>query len=292
MVSRITAIIMTIVSIISSFGAQLTTESEVLYNVEYGKYTRQVVDVAFPAEYEKEQGVILFIHGGGWISGNKSGFMSKAITVGKKTGCIAASMNYRYASQKVDCRRILDDIDLALAKIKSLAETRGIKVTKAMLVGYSAGAHLSLLYAYSRKDTAPVKPAAVVSYSGPADLTSEDFIENNALSDGDFMCSLMSKLTGDSITLSNYKRKKAKLLSISPINYVSSDCVPTIVVQGTKDRIVYASDTRDFVEKLEEKGVTYKYFELPHSGHKLKDDPELFSQSNDAFAQYVKKYLK
>ena len=121
MLSRITAIIMAIVSIISGFGVQLTRESEILYDVEYGKYTRQTLDVIFPAEFEKDQGVILFIHGGGWISGSKSGFTSKAISFGEKYNCITASMNYRYTSDKVDCADMLSDISKALGKIKSLA---------------------------------------------------------------------------------------------------------------------------------------------------------------------------
>ena len=213
MLSKITAIIMTIISIISGYGAQLTSGSEVLYDVEYGKYTRQIADVVFPGEYEQEQGVILFIHGGGWISGSKSGFTSKAISVSKKFNCITASMNYRYASEKVDCGHILDDIDKTLAKIKDLGQARGIKTDKVMLVGYSAGAHLALLYSYSRKNTAPIEPAAVVSYSGPADLTSTDFIKNNALSGEDFMLELMSKLTGETITKSNFNKKKSISLS-------------------------------------------------------------------------------
>ncbi|MBE6786121.1 MAG: alpha/beta hydrolase [Ruminococcaceae bacterium] len=292
MLSKITAIIMTIISIISGYGAQLTSGSEVLYDVEYGKYTRQVADVVFPGEYEPEQGVILFIHGGGWISGSKSGFTSKAISMSKKFNCITASMNYRYASEKVDCEHILDDIDKTLAKIKDLAQARGIKTDKVMLVGYSAGAHLALLYSYSRKNTAPIEPAAVVSYSGPADLTSTDFIKNNALSGEDFMLELMSKLTGETITKSNFNKKKSALLKISPISYVSSSCVPTLIVQGSKDRIVFPADTREFAEKLEQKGVTYRYFELKNSGHQLKDDPDDFSESNRVLAAYVKKYIK
>lgn len=292
MLSRLTAIIMAIVSFITSFGAQLPAKSEVFYDVAYGKYTRQVMDIAFSEKYEKTQPVILFIHGGGWIGGSKSGFTGKSIPLSEKFGCITASMNYRYASQKVDCSRMLEDIDKALAKIKSMAETRGIKVNKAMLVGYSAGAHLALLYAYSKKSTAPIKPAAVVSYSGPTDLSSKKFVEENALSGADYMRNIMSRLTGETITASNFKSKKKALLKISPINYVSSSCVPTIVVQGAKDQIVYASDTRKLISSLKAKGVTHKYFELPNSGHQLKDDPDLFSQSDKAFSDYVKKYLK
>ena len=292
MLSRITAVIMAIVSFISGFGPLLTTESEVLYDVEYGKYKRQLVDVVFPAEYEQEQGIILYIHGGGWISGKKTSFTKRAITASKKYNCITASLNYRFASDKVDCNDILDDIDKALSKIRTLAEMRGIKADKVMLVGYSAGAHLSLLYAYTRKETASVKPVAVVSYSGPADLTSDEFISYNAFGDEDFMLEIVSDLIGENVTSSNFSKKKSKILKISPVSYVSPFCVPTLVVQGRKDAIVPVEDTRAFVEKLGQYGVVHEYFEFRNSGHKLNSDPLDFAQSEVVFESYVNEYLK
>jgi len=292
MLSKITAIIVAIVSFISSFGAKLPNEGEVFRDLAYGKKSRQVMDVAFPSDYEENRSVILFLHGGGWISGDKSGFTAKAVPMSEKTGCITASMNYRYLSGSVDCEDMLDDIDKALKKIKSMAKSRGINANKVMLVGFSAGGHLALLYAYTRKNSAPIKPAAVISYSGPTDLSSKKFVEKNALSDADYMRSLMSKLTGEKITAKNFANKKKALLKCSPINYVSSSCVPTMIVQGAKDKIVYASDTRNFAKALKAAGVTYKYYELPNSGHTLKSDDEIFEKSTKMFGTFVKKFLK
>lgn len=292
MLSKITAVIVAIVSFLSSFGPQISVEGEVFENVAYARKSRQVMDVAFPSGYEESRSVILFLHGGGWISGDKSGFTAKSVPLSEKTGCITASMNYRYASDSVDCEDMLDDIDKALKKIKSMAKSRGIKADKVMLVGFSAGGHLSLLYAYTRKDTAPIEPVAVISYSGPTDLSSEKFVEHNALSDADYMRTLLSRLTDEKITAKNFDSKKSELLRCSPINYVSSSCVPTMVVQGAKDKIVYASDTRKFVKALKAVGATYKYYELPTSGHTLSGDEEIFEKSTKMFGTFVKKFLK
>lgn len=292
MLSKITAIIVAIVSFLSSFGPQISGEGEVFKDLAYGKKSRQVMDVAFPSGYEEKRSVILFLHGGGWVSGDKTGFTAKSVPMSEKTGCITASMNYRYASGSVDCEDMLDDIDKALKKIKSMAKSRGINANKVMLVGFSAGGHLSLLYAYTRKDTAPIKPVAVISYSGPTDLSSKKFVEKNALSNADYMRKLVSKLTDEKITTKNFDSKKSELLRCSPINYVSSSCVPTMIVQGAKDKIVYASDTRNFVRALKAVGVTYKYYELPTSGHTLKGDGEIFEKSTKMFGTFVKKFLK
>lgn len=292
MISKITAIILAVVTFISNFAALLPGGSEFHYDVAYGSHPRQLVDIAFPEEYQQEQSVILFIHGGGWIAGRKDGFTAKALPLSEDTGCITASMSYRYATKDISCEDMLDDIDAALAKIKSMAETRGIKATKVMLVGFSAGAHLSLLYAYKRKNTAPIEPAVVFSYSGPTDLTSELFVEHNALSGPDYMRTILSYLIGERVTVENFASKKNKILACSPIKYVSSSCVPTVIVQGAKDRIVYARDSRNFAKSLKAKGVTFKYIELPNSGHTLDDDPDVFSESNKVFAACIKKFLK
>lgn len=292
MISKLTAIIMAIVSFISGLGGAIPTKAEVYYNVSYGEHTRQIMDIAFPSEYEETQGVVLFLHGGGWMKGSKATFTKKAISVSKKLNCIAVSMNYRYISKDINCSHILDDIDTALKKVKSMAKSRGIDANKVMLVGHSAGAHLALIYSYTRKNTAPIKPAAVVSYSAPMDLTSDNFVNHNSLGSGAKMRGMLSLLIGETLTEENFISKKDSLLKYSPINHVTGECVPTIVVQGGKDTVVFSSDTQEFVKKLKENGVVHMYYELPNSGHSLKNDKEIFDKSMVTFVDYVNKYVK
>jgi acetyl esterase/lipase len=44
-----------------------------LANVAYGKHERQVLDF-YQAKSEKPTPVVFYIHGGGWINGDKAGF--------------------------------------------------------------------------------------------------------------------------------------------------------------------------------------------------------------------------
>ena len=71
----------------------------------------------------------------------------------------------------------LDDIDMCLAKVKSKAAEKGIKLNGVLLMGGSAGAHLSMLYAYARKETAPLPPVAVCAYCPPVDCSKADFLK-------------------------------------------------------------------------------------------------------------------
>lgn len=292
MISKITAIIMSVVALISNLSGILPSVETAYFNVEYGSDKQQIMDVYFPSEYEKTEGIVLFIHGGAWIAGDKGTFKKRALMTSRKVNCITATMNYRLASDKIHCDDMLKDITSAIKKLVSMAETRGIKCENIMLVGYSAGGHLALLYAYTQQKNCPLKISAVTSYSGPADFTSKTFSEGLAGNSEEYTLELLSKVTGkDLFSLSKSERNKV-LYKYSPIKYVSNKCVPTLVVQGTNDHIVLVEDIRIFVEKLKNNRVTYKYYELPDSGHNLSNDDYLFSQSEAVFVDFINMYIK
>ncbi|MGN0447490.1 MAG: alpha/beta hydrolase fold domain-containing protein [Acutalibacteraceae bacterium] len=291
MISKITAIIMAIVSAISNI-AMLVPQKQVVYtDVAYGTHERQVMDIVFPAELKKNMGAVVYIHGGAWVSGDKSIFQNRIQSTSSAVNCISASINYRYASENIKCTDILKDIDKALAKIKSMAETRGVNCNKVMLVGVSAGAHLALLYSYAKKDTAPIKPCAVTSYCGPADLTSDEFVFNSTAGTPSQMAQVLSYLIGAKITSANYQLSKKYTAKISPVNYIDKNTVPTLVVQGTLDTVVNVNDTRTFVKKLQANKVDYAYYELPDSGHQLNNDTLLMDKTNKTLIDFINRYL-
>lgn len=292
MISKITAIIMAIISILSNLTGIIPTEGAYYTDVSYGKEERQVLDVAFPENPEKEIGLVLYIHGGSWIKGDKSGFKGRVKETSRKIGCIAATMNYRFASKTVGFDEMLKDIEAALVKIKSMAEQKGLNCNRVILAGASAGAHLSMLYSYAKASSAPIKPCAVVSYSGPPDLRSNNFLTNIGSMSHSETYTLMSYLTKTNFfTISENDKIKA-LYKYSPTKYVKSSSVPTLIVHGTKDEIVPVNDARDFANKLNSLGVVNKYYELPDSGHGLSEDDYLLKKSDATFVDFVNLYLK
>lgn len=292
MISKITAIIMSIVALISNFSGLLPSELIRYNDVSYGTHSRQVMDVCFPEDPEKNEGIVLFIHGGAWKSGDKSTFNKKIEKICKNVGCITASMNYRYISSDVHCTDQLNDITSAIGKIKSMAETRGINCEKIMIVGFSAGAHLSLLYSYAQKSKSPVEICAVVSYSGPPDLRSHNFRYGFSGLDETQVTTLMSNLTGEDLSKLSKTKQDTVLYKYSPLRYVTKNCVPTLIVHGVKDDIVDINDVRYFVNQLTKKGVELDYYELPDSGHSLSEDSYIFAQSEKTFVDFVNLYIK
>ena len=52
-------------------GGSGSNDGYIFKNLAYGSHERQVMDLYLPQENDGEVGLILFIHGGGWIQGNK-----------------------------------------------------------------------------------------------------------------------------------------------------------------------------------------------------------------------------
>lgn len=274
-------------------GGNIGAQNAIVYeNLSYGTESRQIVDLAIPENASGDLGLVLCIHGGGWIAGDKSSYSGAVEYCANDLGIAAAALNYRYLSDDVNINDIVEDIDNALKTIKEKGNENGVNINKVLLTGSSAGGHLSMLYAYSQKTTAPITPVAVFSYSGPTDLYDDNFYYNNTLGNTDYMCQLMSLACGQSFTIGTKDSAKEALAKVSPITYVDENAVPTAICHGQKDSVVPYSNATAIVEKFEQYGVEYDFISYPNSDHDLANDPEQAQQANDLLFQYALSYLK
>lgn len=265
----------------------------------YGSHERAQVDILLPKNAKgSTRGVVFFIHGGAWVGGDKSDF-GDYLNKFAKRGFVTASLNYRYISDDSHCEEILNDIEAALAKVKEVAADKKITVEKALMTGFSAGAHLALLYAYSRAATAPIAPAAVVSFCGPTNVADPGFFDGNAQGGIDEMLDLMSKLSGERLTQAEYRAKSgnydkwmAAAAKVSPVSYVTKACVPTVLAHGVRDTIVPYANAVDLDALLTKAGVTHEFISFPNSGHELGRDPECWDRVIELLSEYAEVYLK
>ena len=258
-------------------------------DVSYGKHKRQILDFYLPKN-TSNKGVILFIHGGSWVSGDKEGYRNDLKYWCEQKGYASCAINYRYISGNADYNDILDDITNSLSKIKEIAEEKGITLENLLLTGHSAGAHLSLLYAYKNKDSSPITPQCVVSYCGPTDLTDENFYIDNEFNVK--LVYLFSNLTGKTITVKNHTKKKNILSAASPINYVTKDSVPTVICHGTLDDIVPYTNATRLQAKLNEYNVKNILITFQNSGHGLENDLDASNYASVLMHEFVELYLK
>jgi acetyl esterase/lipase len=126
---------------------------------------------------------------------------------------------------------------------------------KFVLVGASAGGHLALLQAY--KYSTPVKPKAVVDFFGPTDLA--DMYNNPA---NPLVPVLLSTILGGTPTSNSTLYTQS-----SPLNFVSPQVPPTIILHGGIDNLVSPSQSASLDAKLTISGVTHQYVFYPAEGH-------------------------
>lgn len=263
------------------------------YNdITYGEHERQKLDLYLPKEKIGETvGLILLIHGGSWIGGDKSVYESKLDNYCGKYGYAAAAINYHYISSEFYSDDIMQDIFLSLTRIKEFALEKGFNIEKVMLTGSSAGGHLALLYAYKYAETSIIKPVAVANYSGPTDLSDSNYYVNNE--NASSYLDLFSLLSHTTFNKDNYLNDDSinKMLEFSPVSYVNEKSVPTIICHGKKDDIVPYSNAEILKQRLDFYNVKSDLITYNNSGHSLSNDKKQREKATKLFLQYAQTYL-
>lgn len=271
--------------------------SRIFLNRYYGENgnERKMYDLVFPKNAAGDMGLVLCIHGGAWVEGNKSGYTESLYQVSEEKGVAAACLNYRYVSESVGFDDELADISAALAAIRAEGAACGINFDRVLLTGISAGAHLALLYAFTKKDTAPIKPVCVVELCGPTDFEDPFFYAKDnllAVREGeDYLPRIISNGTGFNIDLNNMAAAEAALKKYSPISYVDANTVPTVIGHGENDGMVPYRNAVELDAKLTEYGVTHTFVSFPDSGHGCEDRPSM-SKMMGLFFACIDTYLK
>lgn len=290
---KIVAFFMSIIAFFMSLfglGGNNVENSKVFENVSYGTHERNVLDLYIPEDASGDLGLLLYIHGGAWVGGDKSANTGAAQYASEGLGLAGATINYRYLSADTTMFDIVDDIDAALTKIKAIGAENGVNINKVILGGHSAGGHLSMLYAYSRQDTAPIKPVAVFDQSGPTDMSDPNFFDGSNALGLDMIQQLVCWATGKNITLENMNDYTAVIAAISPITYVDAETVPTLICHGDHDSIVPYSNAVTLDAKLTEYGVKHDFITYD-ADHDL-NDKTASKKAEELMYSYANAYLK
>lgn len=156
----------------------------------YEKNERNFYDLYIPQfaldRKDEKNGIILWIHGGAWIAGEKES-MDFFCQLYAQQGYISATVGYTILDahfKELNIYKILDEITASIKAIKKELIRQGFTGDLRLAIGgYSAGGHLSLLYSYLIKkfDILPID--FVINYVGPIGLRSNHFLklvnENN-----------------------------------------------------------------------------------------------------------------
>ena len=132
-------------------AAPATAPKPTMENVVYGTHERQVLDF-YQAKSDRPTPLLFFIHGGGWVAGDKRGVGN--VTPYLNAGISVVSINYRYSWQaqlagaKPPVEWPLHDAARALQFVRSKAAEWNLDKRRIGASGGSAGACSSLWLAY------------------------------------------------------------------------------------------------------------------------------------------------
>jgi acetyl esterase/lipase len=231
-------------------------------NVAYGTDPLQKIDIYLPANRTTTATkVLIYVHGGAWVGGDKADLNGAGIdSIRKRLPDYAVfNVNYRLAALPATNAFPAQELDVKAA-IEFIYANRVTYLIsdKFVLMGHSAGGHLTLLHAY--KYQTPVKIKAVVDFFGPTDMAAmyTDYASNPPAQLGIF--ALMSGSPASNATL--YQTS-------SPLTYATTSAAcPTIILQGGVDVTVNATtQSLALKNKLTAAGVVNQYVFYPLLGH-------------------------
>lgn len=261
----------------------------------YGKGEANKFDLYIPADNTKETyGLVVYLHAGGFTSGDKSDDADMLKWLCSK-GYVAAGINYtlRTDTNTASVLSQSNEIREAIPKVIEEAEKLGYSIDKMAVAGGSAGHALAMIYAYRDAAEAPVPVVLTFGAVGPASFYQEDW-GIYGLDQNDEACAEMfSVMAGVEITPEEI-RDGSYLEKVRPISasmWVDENSAPSVVAYGTHDKVQPYLASLRLKTALEENGVDYKYFELPHSGHGLQNDISISKQWMDAIVEYLDRYM-
>ncbi len=268
-------------------------DSEVYKNIKYNNIEDCGYDLYIPTEkkYYREHPLVLFIHGGSFVGGDKEEGKEWCRYHASK-GRVAATVNYTLHNEKhaSNINRMHNDIKDCVKSIKENCDSLGYPIEEMAVSGISAGGCLAMLYAYREAENSPIPVRFVFQQSGPTSFHGRHwgFVDDSTAR------SFASLMTGLEFTDSMIINGIDMLLvdSISPAKMVTRNSVPTICAYGPYDRIVPPIQKELLIRALDSCNVPYDCIEFPHSGHALANDPDSMAAFVKCADEYCRKYFK
>lgn len=248
-------------------------------DVSYGDESDQKYDLYLPEGRSKSlTKFFVLIHGGSWISGDKSDLNYLVTTLENSFPDYAiVNLNYRLASLTQNAFPMqINDIKSVISHLKSNADTYQIS-DKNAIIGTSAGAHLAMLYGYKN----PTNIHMICSIVGPTNFTDSNYVNNPDFSNFVFGIQL---ITGE-----NIETNPAYYENLSPYHIVDENAPPTILFYGGKDELVPISQGVSLDARLNDLEIDHEFTLYENEGHGWQGQNAI--DTNTKLINFIKKYF-
>jgi acetyl esterase/lipase len=259
-------------------------------DVIYGRKHGMALTLEVFAPREKANGAaVVWVVSGGWVSAHaiaEPTFPFSPINELLKRGYTVFAVVHG-SQPKFTIPEILDDMHRAIRYIRSHAAEFKIDPDRLGITGGSAGGHLSLMQGTAGKegdpqaqdevDRASSRVQAVACFFPPTDFLNYGKPGENALGRGilkDFSApfafqELDSKRGrfGALVPITDEVKILEIGRQISPVNHVTADDPPTLIIHGDKDLLVPIQQAEIIIAKLKETGVSTELIVKPGAAH-------------------------
>jgi acetyl esterase/lipase len=267
-------------------------EGTVLHgNIPYNNDTLQkhLLDIYLPPDLKGTLPLVIFIHGGGWLSNDKyadMGYMKKTVAEIISSGFALASIDYRFSTQAVFPAQI-QDCNRAVSFLYDNADKYGFDKKRFALLGFSAGGHLASLAGLSKNNNVEAfyMPGtrksfsfkAVVDFYGPAELI--------------LFPGANDEKSPEALLIGAAPLERPDLAKVaSPVTYVDKKDPPFLIIHGEKDELVSTRQSRLLSAWLSVEEVTNELIivkDAPHFGEMFDSD-----EVRNKVITFLKKYLQ
>ncbi|MDF7824225.1 alpha/beta hydrolase fold domain-containing protein [Pontiellaceae bacterium B12227] len=232
----------------------VTVHRDLVYGNEDGQ--ELALDLYLPAGTNAAPPLMVWIHGGGWKSGDKAN-VNPAILRLSTQGYAVASINYRLQDLTIHPKNI-HDCKGAVRWLRAHAKQYGYDPERVAVGGGSAGGHLALLLGLSSgfqelegtvggHTNQSSAVSAIVDFYGPSELTvfsQTDARFNNA-----------------------HEFIPEQLKHASPLTYLTKEDPPVLIFQGDQDKTVPMQQSQLVHERYQKMGMESHLHILEGAGH-------------------------
>ena len=232
-------------------------------DISYGSHKMNVLDVYRPQNIEGKLPVIVSVHGGGWVYGDKKLYSHYCTRLAER-GFVVVNFTYRLSPEsKFPCH--LEDTVKVFDWVAKNAETFGMDTEHVFAVGDSAGGHILALFCAMCTNA---EYAAKFDFKPTENTLPKAIALNCAVLD---MEAIKTSSGSNTLTLMKDVLPKGKieeyLQLANPIAYVTEKFPPCMIMTCNEDFLKEQPET--FMKKLEQCGVPYVYKFYGDEEHKL-----------------------
>ena len=244
--------------------AGVMLETDVVYRA--GESEKWKLDIARPeAESDSPRPAIVFVHGGGWRSGDKGGGQWRSLPLSyAEKGYVCISVNYRLVGEAA-FPACIEDCKNAVRWLRANAKKFNVDSERIGAYGNSAGAHLVAMLGLAGQDAGLEGDGPYQGFSSSVSAVVCSATPTNLANwDGE---SGFNERTGARLFKEEDSAKAVELAEkFSPITYVKAT-VPFLVVHGTADSTVPIYQGDSFAKALKEAGADVEYIRVDGAGH-------------------------